>query len=99
MLDMQTVEAIPDLEHFGNVVPEGYMYSQKLVTPREDLSLPSAYLKWYDIRPVDVEITQEQLAECRTFVAAEVERLKLAGDLGFVLLHRAGSMLLLMLNT
>src|SRR5215216_1464793 len=42
-----TVETIPQLGRFGNVVPEGYMYAQKLVTPGQDLSLPSAYLKWY----------------------------------------------------
>jgi hypothetical protein len=90
---------IPHLEDFGNVVPEGYTYSKKLVVPREDLSLPQAYLKWYDIRPPDVEITQEQLSESRAFVAAEVERLKIANELGFVLLHRAGPMLLLMIMT
>ena len=93
------VEMIPDLERFGNVVPEGYAYSKKLVMPREDLSLPNAYLKWYDIRPPDVEITQEQLSESRAFVAAEVERLKFTNELGFVLLHRAGPMLLLMIMT
>ena len=95
----ERVEMIPHLEDFGNVVPEGYMYSKKLVVPREDLSLPQAYLKWYDIRPPDVEITQAQLSESRAFVAAEVERLKIANELGFVLLHRAGPMLLLMIMT
>ena len=95
----QRVEKIPYLESFGNVVPEGYAYSQKLVTPGQDLSLPNAYLKWYDIRPPDVEITQEQVAESRAFVAAEVERLQFAGELGFVLLHRAGPVLLLLLTT
>ena len=99
MSDMYSVETIADLEHFGNVVPEGYMYAKKLVVPGEDMSLPNAYLKWYDIRPVDVEITHEQLSESRAFVAAEVERLKFAGDLGFVLLHRAGPVLLLMITT
>lgn len=42
---MQTIEKIMGLESLGNVVPEGYQYYPKLVTPREDLSLPSAYLK------------------------------------------------------
>jgi hypothetical protein len=93
------VEAIPHLGELGNVVPEGYAYSQKLVTPGQDLSLPNVYLKWYDIRPPEVEITHEQLAESRAFVAAEVERLKFAGELGFVLLHRAGPVLLLLLTT
>jgi hypothetical protein len=99
MSDTSNIETIPHLEDFGNVVPEGYTYSKKLVEPKEDLSLPNAYLKWYDIRPVDVEITQEQLEESRAFVAAETERLKLANELGFVLLHRAGPVLLLMITT
>jgi hypothetical protein len=99
MVDMQQVEAIPDLEHLGNVVPEGYVYAKKLVVPGPDLSLPNAYLKWYDIRPREVEITPEQTAEARTFVAAEAERLKFADELGFVILHRAGPMLLLMIMT
>ena len=95
----ETYAVETNLEDFGNIVPEGYTYYKKLVTPGEDLSLPNAYLKWYDIRPTDVEITQEQIAECRAFVAAEAQRLKLAGELGFVLLHRAGPVLLLMINT
>jgi hypothetical protein len=99
MSDMHGVETLPDLRSMGNVVPEGYEYAKKLVTPGQDLSLPNAYLKWYDIRPPDVEISQEQISESRAFVAAEAERLKFAGELGFVLLHRAGPTLLLLLTT
>lgn len=99
MLDTHRVETIPHLGSLGNVVPEGYEYAQKLVTPGQDLSLPTAYLKWYDIRPPDVEISQEQVAESRAFVAAQVARLKFVGELGFVLLHRAGPVLLLLLTT
>src|SRR5215207_8190856 len=99
MSDLYSVEVIPDLGAFGNVVPEGYAYTEKLVTPQPDLSLPNAYLKWYDIRPLEVEITPEQLAESRAFVAAEVQWLQFANDLGFVLLHRAGHVLLLLLST
>src|SRR5262249_40818251 len=99
MSEMQTIEVIPQLEQLGNVVPDGYMYYQKLVTPREDLNLPNAYLKWYDLYPLDVEITEEQRSECRAFVAAEAQRLKFANELGFVILHRAGPYLLLMIMT
>lgn len=94
-----TVETIPQLGRFGNVVPEGYVYAEKLVTPGQDLSLPNAYLKWYDIYPPDVAITAEQVAESRIFIATEVERLGFEGELGFVILHRAGPVLLLMLMT
>jgi hypothetical protein len=63
------------------------------------LSLANAYFKWYDICPLDVEITPAQRAESRTFVAAEAQRLQFAHELGFVLLHRAGPALLLMVMT
>jgi len=99
MSDTYSVEDIPDLAMLGNVVPEGYTYAKKLVSPGQDLSLPNAYLKWYDIRPPEVEITPEQIVETRAFVAAEVQRLKFANELGFVLLHRAGPVLLLLLTT
>jgi hypothetical protein len=98
---MQAVKEIPNLRDLGNVVPEGYSYYEKIVRPGDGLSLPTAYLKWYDLYPPDAEITREQGAECRTFIEAEVEagRLKLDGDLGFVILHRAGHVLLLLLTT
>lgn len=99
MSDTRVVEKIPHLENIGNVVPEGYRYYEKLVTPREDLSLPNAYLKWYDIYPVETAISPEQAAECRAFVTAEAKRLNLKDELGFVLLHRAGAFLLLMMIT
>jgi len=93
------VDHIPRLGDLGNVVPDGYRYYQKLVTPREDLSLSNAYLKWYDIYPPDAEITPAQRAESRAFVAAEAQRLQFGNELGFVLLHRAGRFLLLMVMT
>lgn len=89
----------PNLSAFGNVAPEGYRYYEKLVTTREDLSLPNAYLKWYDLYPADTSITDEQAAECRAFIEAEAQHLNLNSDLGFVILHRAGNYLLLLLTT
>jgi hypothetical protein len=85
MSDTYSVEDNPDLAALGNVVPEGYTYAKKLVTPGQDLSLPNAYLKWYDIRLPEVEITPAQVLETRAFVAAEVQRLKFANELGFVM--------------
>lgn len=94
-----TMEKVPNLENYGNVVPEGYLYYQKFIRPGEDLNLPTVYLKWYDIYPADAEITPEQVSECRAFLEAKIPRLKFDGELGFVILHRAGSMLLLMVMT
>lgn len=98
---MSTFQTIPNLSQLGNVVPEGYFYYEKIVTPGDDLALPNAYLKWYDLYPADAPITPEQSAEARAYLAAEVEagRLKLAHELGFVILHRAGPVLLLLLTT
>lgn len=92
-------DTLAHLDDFGNVVPEGYGYFKKLATPGEDLSLPNAYFKWYNIRPPEVEITPAQVAESRAFVSAEAPRLKFAKELGFVLLHRAGNVLLLLVTT
>jgi hypothetical protein len=101
MANTRIVEGIPQLGGLGNVVPEGYEYYEKVVTPGEGLSLPGAYLKWYDLYPVDVPISQEQVAESRAFLEGEGEagRLKLEGELGFVILHRAGPVLLLLVTT
>jgi hypothetical protein len=98
---MQAVRETPNLSALGNVVPEGYRYYEKVVRPGDGLSLPTAYLKWYDLYPDDAEITPEQVAETRAFIAAEAEagRLKLQGELGFVIRHRAGPVLLLLLTT
>jgi hypothetical protein len=94
-VDAETV----GLAAFGNVVPDGYRYFKKLVAPAPELFLPNACLKWYDIYPAEAEITPEQRAEAQAFVAAEAQRLVFANELGFVLLHRAGPMLLLLLIT
>lgn len=96
MSDTPHVDTIPNLEQLGNVVPEGYEYYKKHVRPGQDLSLPTAYLKWYDIFPPGGEITPEQDAECRAFLEKELATLNLEGELGFVLLHRASHYLLLM---
>ena len=101
MPDTRIIEKIPRLDSLGNVVPEGYEYYEKVITPGEGLSLTGAYLKWYDLYPPDAAITEEQVAETREFLVAEAEagRLKLEGKLGFVILHRAGPMLLLLVTT
>ena len=101
MASTHSIEEVIGLDDLGNVVPEGYEYYEKLVRPREGLQVLGAYFKWYDIYPPDVEITQEQFAECRDFLLEEAQarRLNLEGELGFVLLHRAGKALLLLVTT
>jgi hypothetical protein len=91
----------PSLAEFGNVVPAGYAYYEKVIVPREDFSHPACRLKWYDIRPADVVITPQQVEEVRSFVKDEIDsgRLRLESELGFVCLHHCGQVLLLLVTT
>jgi hypothetical protein len=101
MSDTSTIPQIPNLAHLGNVVPEGYRYYQKTVTPRDGLALPNAYLKWYDLYPPDAPITPDQASHALAFLRSEADagKLDLRDNLGFVILHRAGSSLLLLVTT
>jgi len=101
MTHTDVIDHIPNLQQLGNVVPDGYMYYEKMVTPvpAEDLSLATAYIKWYDIYPEDAPVTPEQRAEIRAFLEKEIPSLNLKNELGFLLVHRAGSYLLLLLVT
>jgi hypothetical protein len=99
MSSTPAAEASLNLNNYGNIVPEGYEYYEKIFTPDEDLSLPTAYLKWYNLYPENKPITPEQVAEAQAYLATAVAQLNLKGELGFVILHRAGAYLLLMLMT
>lgn len=88
---MSTVPSRLDLSALGNI-PSEYRHSTKTVVPGEDLALPTAYLKWYDVRLPEVEIPEAVAAEAREFLRAEVDsgRLSVDGELGFVICHRCG---------
>ncbi|HET8842401.1 MAG TPA: hypothetical protein VFN35_13100 [Ktedonobacteraceae bacterium] len=92
---------IPHLASLGNIVPDGYEYEEKIILPGEDLNLPQVYLKWYDIRHPEREITPAQVASSRAFLVSEIEagRLQFQDELGFAILHHCGSVLLLLLTT
>src|SRR5436853_7574340 len=96
MVAALATESIPNLASLGNVVPDGYTYYEKIITPREGLSLPTAYLKWYDLYPEDAPITPEQDADVRAILTRQIEQLSFEGELGFVIVHRAGEYLLLL---
>jgi hypothetical protein len=63
--------------------------------------IPGAYLKWYNLHPAGAEITDAQVMDTKAFIKSESEagRLKLDNELGFVILHRAGDNLLLLITT
>lgn len=93
-------QPLPSLGNLGNV-PKVYEHRQKRVTPGKDLSVPDAYLKWYDIYPSDKTLSQELQQESRAFVQLEVEKGKLSieNQLGFVILHSCDSVIFLIIAT
>lgn len=94
-------DSLPDFSGLGNIIPEGYKFYKKKITPGNLLHLHGVSLKWYELYPPDMGITQKQNLEARAFLEAEVKtgKLKFDGELGFAILHRAGDYLLLLLTT
>jgi hypothetical protein len=83
---------IPNLDALGDIDAEKYRHVAKLVESSDDLSLPTAYLKWYDIRREDLVVDPDVRLRARDFIAveAEVGGLVLDNELGFVIFHRSG---------
>ena len=84
-------DAIPgaSLAGIGNPARD-YVHRDKVVTPRPLLALPESRLKWYDLARVEIPPPDGVAGEARDFLAREYAegRLAIAGDLGFVILHR-----------
>jgi len=99
MPDQIVLDQLAYLNMMGNVVPEGYSYSQKKVSSGPDLDLPTAYLKWYNLYPTEAVITPEQVTKSQDYLKTITPNLGLQNELGFVILHRAGTVLLLLLCT
>lgn len=95
-----TGEKISHLDELGNIA-EDYRHHQRLGTPGTDISFPGVYLKWYNLRHPEVEISQELLQESRDFLQAEVENGNLSFDnqLGFIILHHCNSVVFLIVST
>jgi hypothetical protein len=69
-----------------------WTHRDKEIHPGDELVLPGAYLKWYDIRRADQPATPEVTEQAREYLRAEAAagRLELRNEMGFVLLHRDG---------
>ena len=69
-----------------------YRHITKLIDPLPSLALGDAILKWYDIAPEEAPVPAEirDLAREGLLRASDDGRLAVAGDLGFVILHRCG---------
>jgi hypothetical protein len=75
-----------------NAVRADYQHASKLIRPAPPITIGDVELKWYDIAPPEEPIPcdLEMLARGSLRAAAESGSLGLAGDLGFVILHRCG---------
>ena len=72
------------VDRTGHVRPD-YTHITKLIRSAPSLALGDSVLKWYDIAPADAPVPRASLR-----AAAESGSLDVAGDLGFVILHRCG---------
>ncbi len=71
MKEMLVEKSKLDLEEFGNIVPAGYSYHKKKVTPGLAFNIKGACLKWYNLYPEDREITEEQVYESKELIKSE----------------------------
>jgi hypothetical protein len=79
------------LERVGRIAPD-YEHVAKEVHHGPSISLADALLKWYDVAPADAPVPDDvrALAELALREGARSGELSLAGELGFVILHRCG---------
>ena len=77
-------------------VAESYVHQDKYCTPRDPIAAGGTRLKWYDIALAETPVPDAIHAKARALVAQQ----ELAGDLGYVILHRCGqSFYFLILST
>ena len=79
------------LEQSG--VDPGYVHYPKVAQAQPSIMLGGSVLKWYDIAPEDAPVPLAVRALARRCLrdASRSGALDLAGDLGFVILHRCGA--------
>jgi hypothetical protein len=77
-----------DLAHYGNI-STSYHHHDRLLTAREPLILPGAFLKWYELRRSEDTIPVDLMRDARSLIADEVSGGKVDIDygVGFVVLH------------
>jgi hypothetical protein len=88
------------VETSGSVTTD-YVHIEKIITPAPTITLDGAILKWYDIAPADapVPLAVRALARRNLRDASKSGELGLAGDFGFVILHRCGESFYFLLVT
>ncbi|RJQ75783.1 hypothetical protein D5S17_20505 [Pseudonocardiaceae bacterium YIM PH 21723] len=73
-------------------IPAGYTHTEKSIVPADDLILPGAHLKWYDIYLAGRDTPAEVRDQAREFLKTEVDagRLEFRDELGYAMLHLDG---------
>ncbi|MGH3778408.1 MAG: hypothetical protein ACRDRR_22140 [Pseudonocardiaceae bacterium] len=87
----QMTQSISLLDELATI-PTDYQHVEKSIVPADDLSLPGAHLKWYDIYLADRVTAAEIRHEARDFLRSEVDagRLEFRNELGYAMLHLDG---------
>ena len=67
-------------------VAENYVHRDKFASPREAIAAGDSQLKWSNIAPADAPVPKEIEELARDYLTD----VRIAGDLGFVILHRCG---------
>ena len=67
-------------------VAANYVHRDKFASPREGILAGESQLKWSNIAPLDAPVPQEIEKLARDYL----RDVRVAGDLGFVILHRCG---------
>jgi hypothetical protein len=90
-MQQQMTQAITDLDDLATI-PEDYRHVEKRIVPADDLPLPKARLKWYDVCLAERVVPDQIRNEARDFLRAEAEagRVEFRGEFGYALLHLDG---------
>jgi hypothetical protein len=68
-------------------VAANYVHRDKFAIPREGITAGNSQLKWSNIAPPDAPVPKEIEKLARDYL----KDVRVAGDLGFVILHRCGA--------
>src|SRR3954452_24288230 len=84
-------KAITELGELADI-PAEWVHVDKRIYPGEDLRLPGAYLKWYDIREAGEEAAPAISERARQYLRdqAEAGELEFQNELGYAMLHHDG---------
>jgi hypothetical protein len=82
-------------------VPPGYVHRPKLAVADEPLEVDRTRLKWYEVRPAELDVDPATKDRSRAFVEAEIAsgRLPLGSELGFVIRHHCDAVVFVIVST